>query len=216
MSDAYIYGVGFLAQGLFSARLIVQWIKSEKAGKSLSPTLFWQLSILASWMLFLYGLLRNDFAILLGQVISYFIYIRNLQLKGDWKKLPLFSRVLCIATPIFAFTYMANDLQSHIDHLFFNSQIPLGLLIWGSAGQIIFTFRFVYQWLYSEKEGESVLPLGFWVISLIGSAMILSYAVYREDPVLFFGQSFGVIIYARNVSFFRKKSLSKDLKKNTP
>ena len=76
MSDAYIYGVGFLAQGLFSARLIVQWIKSEKAGKSLSPTLFWQLSILASWMLFLYGLLRNDFAILLGQVISYFIYIR--------------------------------------------------------------------------------------------------------------------------------------------
>ena len=216
MSNAYIYGIGFLAQGLFSARLIVQWIKSEKAGKSLSPTLFWQLSILASWMLFLYGLLRNDFAILLGQVISYFIYIRNLQLKGDWKKLPLFSRILCIATPIFAFAYMANNLQSHLDLLFFNSQIPLGLLIWGSAGQITFTFRFVYQWLYSEKEGESVLPLGFWLISLIGSAMILSYAIYRNDPVLFLGQAFGVIIYARNLSFFRKKSLPKDFKKNTP
>ncbi|MDQ1769322.1 lauroyl acyltransferase [Labilibaculum sp. A4] len=207
MNDTLIYGIGFLAQGLFAGRLIVQWIKSENAKKSLSPTLFWQLSILASWLLFLYGLLRNDFAIILGQVITYFIYIRNLQLKGNWKKLPLLSRVFCLLSPIIAFTYMAINYESKILLLFYNQDIPFWLLIWGSLGQLIFTFRFIYQWIYSEREGESILPLGFWVISLIGAIMILSYAVYRKDPVLLMGQGLGTIIYIRNIILIKKSKI---------
>lgn len=206
MGNIIIYGIGFLAQGLFAARLIVQWIKSEHAKQSLSPTIFWQLSILASWLLFFYGLLRDDFAIILGQVITYFIYIRNLQLKGKWEKLPLLSRLFCLVSPIVAFAYMFINLESKIDLLFYNQDIPLWLLIWGSFGQLIFTFRFVYQWVYSEKEGESVLPLGFWIISLIGAIMILSYAIYRTDPVLLLGQGLGTFIYIRNIILIKKTS----------
>ncbi|MFA9371784.1 MAG: lipid-A-disaccharide synthase N-terminal domain-containing protein [Labilibaculum antarcticum] len=206
MDSLYIYTIGFIAQALFSARLIVQWIKSEKAGKTLSPVLFWQLSILASWMLFIYGLLREDFAIIMGQVIAYSIYIRNLHIQNNWKTLPILTRLIAVVTPIVVLLFMLKNWEFHYQQLFKNEDIPALLLLWGVAGQIIFTFRFVYQWIYSERKGESILPLGFWVISIIGSIMILSYAVYRKDPVLFFGQGFGMLVYSRNIVLIRKQS----------
>ena len=68
-----VYAIGFLAQGFFSARMLVQWILSEKARRVLSPTVFWVLSIIGSYLLCIYGWLRHDFAIVLGQFISYYI-----------------------------------------------------------------------------------------------------------------------------------------------
>ena len=79
-----VYGIGFLAQGFFSARILVQWILSERARKVLSPSVFWILSIAGSYLLCLYGVLRHDFAIVLGQFISYYIYLWNLKAKGIW------------------------------------------------------------------------------------------------------------------------------------
>lgn len=206
MDSIYIYTVGFIAQALFSARLIVQWIKSEKAGKTLSPILFWQLSILASWMLFIYGLLRDDFAIIIGQVIAYSIYIRNLHIQNNWKSLPIITRIIAITTPVVVLLFMLKNWGFHYQQLFKNEDIPTLLLLWGVAGQITFTFRFVYQWIYSERKRESVLPMGFWIISIIGSIMILFYAIYRRDPVLFFGQGFGLLVYSRNIVLIRKQS----------
>ena len=78
-SSWFIYALGFLAQGLFSARMIVQWIISEKEKRATSPTIYWLLSLIASILFFIYGWLRQDFAIMLGQVISYYIYIWNLK-----------------------------------------------------------------------------------------------------------------------------------------
>lgn len=209
METYLVYSIGFLAQALFSARLLVQWMKSEKAGKSMSPAIFWQLSILASWLLFLYGLLRNDFAIILGQVIAYTIYIRNLQLQNRWKSLPFITRILALASPVIAVVSIMQNWELHHKLLFKNDEITLILLLWGVAGQIIFTFRFIYQWIYSENMGKSCLPLGFWIISIIGSCMILSYAIYRADPVLFIGQGFGMIVYSRNIILIRKNKLLK-------
>jgi len=201
-----VYVIGFTAQILFSARLLVQWIKSEKVKKVLTPRLFWELSLLASFLLFVYGWLRDDFAIMLGQSITYFIYIRNMQLQGNWKKLPAFLRGFLWIFPALIIYYSYHNNRIDIELLFRNKDIPLRLLLWGSAGQIIFTFRFVYQWIYSERQKESSLPLGFWLISLTGSMMILSYAVFRKDPVLFVGQMFGFIVYIRNIVLSIKSS----------
>ncbi|MDD4008677.1 MAG: lipid-A-disaccharide synthase N-terminal domain-containing protein, partial [Fermentimonas sp.] len=74
-SSFCVYAVGFLAQIFFSARILYQWFASEKAGKVLSPPAFWVFSILGSFLLFIYGVLRSDFAIILGQFISYYIYL---------------------------------------------------------------------------------------------------------------------------------------------
>ena len=199
-----IYVIGFLAQVFFSARILLQWILSERAKKVISPAIFWQLSIVGSYLLFVYGWLRDDFAIILGQIISYYIYIWNLDKKHQWKKLPFIIRTLLLLTPVAAILYMLKDASAFVDEFFRNEKIPLWLLIYGSMGQIIFTLRFVYQWIYSKRKDESLLPIGFWVISLFGSLIIVSYAIYRRDPVLILGQSTGLIAYSRNIYLSRR------------
>ena len=194
-----IYVIGFLAQVFFSARILLQWFLSERAKKVISPAIFWQLSIVGAYLLFVYGWLRGDFAIILGQIISYYIYIWNLDKKHQWKKLPVIIRTLLLLTPVVAILYMLKDAGVFVDQFFRNEKIPLWLLVYGSMGQIIFTLRFVYQWIYSKRKDESLLPIGFWVISLFGSLIIVSYAIYRSDPVLILGQSTGLIAYSRNI-----------------
>ena len=199
-----IYVIGFLAQVFFSARILLQWILSERAKKVISPAIFCQLSIVGSYLLFVYGWLRDDFAIILGQIISYYIYIWNLDKKHQWKKLPFIIRTLLLLTPVAAILYMLKDASAFVDQFFRNEKIPLWLLIYGSMGQIIFTLRFVYQWIYSKRKDESLLPIVFWVISLFGSLIIVSYAIYRRDPVLILGQSTGLIAYSRNIYLSRR------------
>jgi len=71
---------GVVAQLVFGARFIVQWIASEKAEKSVIPVAFWFLSISGGLMTLIYGFARRDIVIILGQALSIFIYIRNLML----------------------------------------------------------------------------------------------------------------------------------------
>lgn len=203
---AVIYLLGFVAQLLFSARLLVQWILSEKVKKVLTPELFWELSLLASFLFFVYGWLRDDFAIMFGQTITYFIYIRNMQIQKTWQRLPVLLRTFLWVFPALILFYSYSNGQSDIQRLFFNQSIPLWLLVWGSIAQIVFTFRFIYQWIYSERIRRSHLPVGFWLLSLAGSLMILTYAIIRKDPILFLGQLFGSVIYIRNIMISRKDS----------
>ena len=199
MSNWIIYSVGFIAQLLFSGRLILQWILSEKSKKVLTPTLFWWLSLLASFLLFVYGYLREDFAIMLGQALTYFIYIRNLQLQGEWQKTPKPARLFLWIFPVLIVIYSYNNNSYDVDKLLKNEAIPNWLLILGIIAQVIFTLRFIYQWIYSEKNKQSILPIGFWWLSLIGSILILIYAILRKDPVLLIGHLMGSIIYFRNI-----------------
>src|SRR5688500_12805259 len=76
-SDKYwIFGLGFFSQGLFAVRLLVQWFLSEKEGRVVSPVIFWQISVVACYLFFVYGILLNDIVIILGQGLAYIIYIR--------------------------------------------------------------------------------------------------------------------------------------------
>lgn len=199
MSSWQIYIIGFTAQILFSARLILQWITSERHHKVLTPSTFWTISLFASFLLFIYGYLRSDFSIMLGQGLTYFIYIRNLQLQGEWYKFHEVVKWSLCLFPGFIFLYSYHNDVYDMQRLFNNESIPLWLLVLGSGAQIIFTLRFVYQWIYSEKIKESVLPVGFWLLSLAGASLILVYAIIRKDPVLLIGHLAGSIIYIRNI-----------------
>lgn len=126
-----IYVIGFLAQVCFSGRLLFQWIMSERAKQVVSPSIFWLLSLLGSYLLFFYGWLRHDFAIILGQLISYYIYIWNLDIKNNWRRIPRPIRYLLIATPFMAIGYMLNEAQVFVKQFFRNEDIPLWLLVWG-------------------------------------------------------------------------------------
>jgi len=71
----------------------------------------------------------------------------------------------------------------------------------GFVGQGMFATRFLIQWLASERKGHSVIPLAFWYFSIAGGAILLSYALWRADPVFIVGQCTGILIYGRNLYF---------------
>lgn len=83
-------------------------------------------------------------------------------------------------------------------------------LVIGFAGQAVFTGRFVLQWLYSEFKRRSVIPVGFWYLSMLGSALLLTYAFYRQDPVFIIGQGFGFLVYLRNLQLIARHQEQKE------
>lgn len=199
MPQFLVFALGFLAQGFFSVRILVQWVLSERQRRIVSPNAFWICSLAGSILLFVYGWLRNDFSIILGQFISYYVYIWNLNAKGVWPQWPRWVRGFILLLPAVAAIAVANDAYGFFQRFLRNEHIPLWLLVFGSAGQILFTLRFVYQWVYSYRRHASILPIGFWLISLIGSGIIVSYGLFRLDPVLILGQSVGFVAYVRNI-----------------
>jgi lipid-A-disaccharide synthase-like uncharacterized protein len=78
-------------------------------------------------------------------------------------------------------------------------------LVFGFIGQMMFTMRFIVQWIASEKKKESVIPISFWYLSLAGGLMILFYAIHRMDPVFILAYLPGNFIYLRNLYFIYKK-----------
>lgn len=78
-------------------------------------------------------------------------------------------------------------------------------LIFGLVGQAAFFMRFVVQWIYSERKGESLIPIHFWTFSVAGALIILVYSIHRHDPVFIIGQFFALLIYGRNIALIRKR-----------
>ena len=143
-------------------------------------------------------------------VIAYYVYIWNLGAKGAWKSIRSGWRQILVTilllTPVVGISLMADNAQDLIARLFEYSEIQLWLILFGSLGQVIFSFRFIYQLIYSSRRGESMLPAGFWIISLTGSAIIVIYGIIRLDPVIILGQGIGFISYSRNLILWRRNN----------
>lgn len=194
----WIYLLGFFAQSLFGTRLITQLIISEKKGKVVSPAIYWQLGLMGSFLFLIYGIIRNDMVIIFGQSLSYFIYIRNLQLKDLWNIIPRLARIFLWVMPVVALAWIVIQNEKLADILG-NSNLTDPIIAIGAVGQLLLNFRYLYQWIYSEKKNESVLPIGFWIISAVASAMIIGYSWFRNDPVLLVSQGMAIFVYARNI-----------------
>jgi len=89
-------------------------------------------------------------------------------------------------------------------------------LMVGFAGQLMFTSRFLVQWLQSERQKRSVIPVAFWYFSIAGGVTLLAYAIHRADPVFTVGQLAGVFIYGRNLYFIRKERHALDAHEPEP
>jgi lipid-A-disaccharide synthase-like uncharacterized protein len=76
----------------------------------------------------------------------------------------------------------------------------------GFAGQAVFASRMFVQWIRSEIEGRSIVPSGFWYLSLLGSGILLAYAIHRRDLVFTLGQGGGLLIYLRNLQLLRRQA----------
>jgi len=87
--------------------------------------------------------------------------------------------------------------------MFFGFTIDYWVFI-GLFGQFIFFLRFVVQWIYSERKKQSAIPVSFWYISIVGGAIVLLYALQRQDIVFIIGQSLAMLIYIRNLFLIKK------------
>lgn len=85
---------------------------------------------------------------------------------------------------------------------------PTVWLVIGFLGQAMFFMRFFVQWIASERSKRSVIPDAFWYFSLGGGMILLSYAIYRQDPVFIMGQGTGLLIYVRNLMLLRNSRRS--------
>ncbi len=200
----WLFALGFFAQGLFGLRLLIQLYLSEKAGKSVSPTIFWQISLLASFLFLMYGILRADAVIIIGQSLSYLIYIRNLQLKNAWKQLPVLVKLLILLLPLSAWLWIIWQSQT-LPELFNTTNIFSFWSVVGTIGMLMLNLRYLYQWYKSEQQKESVLPFGFWFISGIASLLVVLYGLQKKDPVLIVSQGMGLVVYIRNCALLLRK-----------
>ncbi|MDA8305953.1 MAG: lipid-A-disaccharide synthase N-terminal domain-containing protein [Deltaproteobacteria bacterium] len=79
------------------------------------------------------------------------------------------------------------------------------LLVLGFIGQGLFFSRFMVQWIASERQRRSVVPVAFWYFSVGGGGILLIYAILRRDPVFILGQAGGLLIYIRNLVLIYKE-----------
>ncbi len=108
---------------------------------------------------------------------------------------------------------MEQHVVSLLAHLVEKTQIYFHDMSWGDkvwlavglVGQLMFTLRFVVQWIHSERHQKSVIPVSFWYFSLIGGLTVLAYGVHKVEPVIILGQLPGTFVYARNLMLIRRE-----------
>jgi lipid-A-disaccharide synthase-like uncharacterized protein len=122
----------------------------------------------------------------------------NIGVMGLYKKVPRILIVIQALFPVVILALIARDYHTFVDTFLHNEDVPLGLLIFGVMGQFTYEMRTVYQLVYSYRRHRSFLPLGHWVLGVIGSVMIIAYGLVRHDWVLAIGQ-FSIVFTVRNL-----------------
>ena len=197
-SPSWVYLLGLAGMGIYGLRILIQWYLSEKSQKVESPGIYWVLSSIGAIILYLYGWLRKDFSIIFGESVGYYIYMWNIGILGLYKRVPKIVVVLQALFPVVILALIVRDIPTFVDTFLRNEQVPPKLLLFGVLGQFTFEIRSVYQLVYSYKRKKSILPLGHWVLAVVGSTMIIIYGLIRHDWVLVLGQ-FSIFFSARNL-----------------
>lgn len=193
---------GWLGNACFFSRFLLQWLHVERLRERLAPRMFWVLSLAGSALLGLYAAERGVWVLLVGFAVNGLIYLRNLRL-GTERTAPLPRRhALAFATVSAAALVGAGVTNARVDPA--ESWAWLGVAV---LGQAIWSSRFVVQWWYSERTGESHFPPAFWALSLAGNALLLSYAVHLLDAVFVAGLILGPLVQIRNLILTREATV---------
>ncbi len=203
-----LYPLGFISSLAFSFRFILQWIQSEKEGKSVVTVSFWKISLIGNIVLMLHAFIQIQFHVSLVQACNALISWRNLNLMNKTKKprslvFVIIAMVMTMSGVVAFFAIQSAFLGSESSSWFrspFSEDIihPLWHVL-GALGLLLFNSRFWIQWWDAEKSQESRLGSMFWWTSLLGGCLTLTYFIRLGDPVNMIGPGFGMIPYIRNL-----------------
>ena len=207
---AWVTIFGLVGNLLFTGRVLVQWITSERRGESVVPISFWWMSLLAAIIFMAYALMHHngygdydpDLPMFLGLSVTLIPYIRNLHIiyHPDRPARRGAQILLPAAALIFVLIYSLILNLEHQNKWLFS----LGLV-----GNAIWCSRFIIAWVQAERQRRALLPLSFWYLSLIGSLLLLAYSLMRADMVFILGFLFNSIPFLRNIVLIhRSRKLS--------
>ena len=181
-----------MGNALFTSRVLVQWVLSEKRGRSVTPPAYWWLSLVATLAMIAYGFQRRKVEFIVAYIINMLPYVRNLVLcYRPTKGAGPIRLALCAAAVLLALVVLISVRQAEL--------VQGAWFYVGFAGAMLFSSRFLIQWLHSERLGRSELPLTFWCISLAGSTVLLVCSVHDGDLVYILSFLFNGIPYVRNI-----------------
>ena len=186
--------LGWLGNACFFSRFLVQWLASERAGRSMAPRSFWWLSLTGTAALGAYTATRGEPVLLAGYVINGGIYLRNLCIGRGARRAPstLFVVVVGLLATVGLFVIEGIQLRGDV------TVAPAWLVV-GALGQALWCSRFVLQWVLSERRGRSHFPAAFWWVSLAGNLILLAYTVHLGDPIWIVGILPGPLVQVRNL-----------------
>jgi lipid-A-disaccharide synthase-like uncharacterized protein len=205
VADMVWNGVAATAQVVFAVRFLFQWIISERRRESVMPTGFWYLSLVGGSLLTAYALFRDP-VILFSAAPGVAIYARNIALisRSNTRTLCYVGIVVAIVstTALVLFGPSWTEWQESYRTRFWQTGSDRLWLVFGCAGNAVFFTRFVWQWIASERRGESVIPVAFWYFSLAGGSMLTCYYFFRDIWIVP-GQAAGLLVYVRNLMLIR-------------
>jgi lipid-A-disaccharide synthase-like uncharacterized protein len=190
--------VGWLGNACFFSRFLVQWLLSERARKSVAPPVFWWISLAGSTLLGVYSARESEYVLLAGFAVNGAIYARNLCIGKSRRRL---SSVAVLATAGAAAVFLLLAARKEAGPA---DPLPAAWQVCGVVGQAIWSSRFVVQWQAAERSGRSQFPRAFWYLSLLGNALLLSYALRLGDAVFIAGLAPGPVVQLRNIALIHR------------
>ncbi len=200
--------IGGVAAVIFYGRFYLQWIASERAGRSVMPVAFWYMSSVGSLMLLGYGAATGSANGTLSHSFNIVVYTRNLI--HIWREQgtltparasavkALVVVVALVATSVLAYTWWHKFLETQG----FSQEEARKTWFWiavGAAAQGMFACRFIVQWIASEAQQKSVIPVAFWYLSLAAGTLLFLAHLNQAEWVYAAGVASTVLIYARNL-----------------
>lgn len=207
------WAIGVIGAIIFFGRFYVQWLWSEKLGRSVIPIFFWYMSVIGSILLLAYGAYILSPVGVVSYGFNLLVYIRNLihiwRRKGS---LTPFRYYLGHALIIVGFivasvvvTYVWYLKVFHIQGMERKEAVIHSLWIFlGIVGQFLFALRFLIQWVVTELKRKSVIPPIFWYLSITASLLQMLSYYQQQEYIYAIGLATTLLIYIRNIQLLWK------------
>lgn len=217
-----LYPIGYLANLLYALRFFLQWINSEKAHQSHFSPSFWSISLYGSLLMAFHSFIQVQYPVCLIQSCNAMLYWRNFELMRHSKQdlMPLSKVHALLALLIFGLTtaFIAQSWLAFGELEWMRvpnvmeraKEVPVSITwnLVGFCGTFLFASRFWIHWWRAEKDISTALRRDFWLVSVIGSLLALSYFIRIKDLVNIIGYGAGMVPYIRNLMLMNEFSRS--------
>ncbi len=207
--------LGVVGALIFYSRFYVQWLASERVGRSTIPEVFWHMSTIGSLALLVYAIATQSPLGALGQCFNLVVYSRNLvhlwrnRLAISPSSIRLFHFLVAVVTMVsvaFVVTVWTHEFHINKDAA---PAVARQTWLWlgiGVIGQILFACRFLIQWIATERNRACTVPVTFWHLSLVATALQIACFVQRAEWIFAVGSAAVILIYFRNLSLLKNQA----------